>query len=330
MKVALQNGYKIRNVYEIWHWSDDKWGTDLFRDFLHIFIREKTHASGWPSHVQSDEEKQKFAENLFNNEGIKIDEGQMTFNAAKRCIAKLAINSSWGKYGQKSNKSQTYIVDPNSKLFDEIINDETQDVTVDYLSELDIYILNVKKKEDFVISAKNTNVAIAAITTAMGRLILWNALNQAGDRALYCDTDSIIMLTEPGKNNLDHLKGDFLGKWTSEVPFGFRIARFCSTAPKSYAYQLENCETGEIREVIKVKGLVRDHQASQQITFDTMLEMVYAFSKGDQTTISTSRSYIIKQLGCLETRFMTKKLQPVMDKLLVVDNFQSLPYGWSE
>ncbi len=46
-----------------------------------------------------------------------------------------------------------------------------------------------KKRDDFVESLPNTNVVIAAMTTAHARLKLYSYIKRLGDAILYFDTD---------------------------------------------------------------------------------------------------------------------------------------------
>lgn len=50
------------------------------------------------------------------------------------------------------------------------------------------------KVGDHKYNAPNTNVVIAAYTTAQAHLVLYSHLTKLGRRVLYCDTDSIIYL----------------------------------------------------------------------------------------------------------------------------------------
>ena len=47
---AMDNGYKILEVYEVWHWTHRK--TGMFADYIDTFLKEKVEASGWPAWVK--------------------------------------------------------------------------------------------------------------------------------------------------------------------------------------------------------------------------------------------------------------------------------------
>ncbi len=70
---------------------------------MYRFLKGKQEASGYPSAVQSEESKQKYISEYVEQQGIQLDPSKISFNPAKRQIAKLCLNSLWGKFGQRSN-----------------------------------------------------------------------------------------------------------------------------------------------------------------------------------------------------------------------------------
>lgn len=110
-----------------------------------------------------------------------------------------------------------------------------------------------RKKDSFSDPVKCASVVIAAYTTCWGRVTLWQAMNRVSGRLVYCDTDSIMFLSEPGLDNLDDVRGSSLGRWTDEIPPGNRLVSFCSPAPKVYSYILDD-GSGSGNEVVKAKG----------------------------------------------------------------------------
>jgi hypothetical protein len=55
----------------------------------------------------------------------------------------------------------------------------------------------------------NTNSVIASYVTAHTRLELYKYLEMLGDRALYCDTDSVIYTQKPGE--IEPLLTEYMG-----------------------------------------------------------------------------------------------------------------------
>ena len=82
------------------------------------------------------------------------------------------------------------------------------------------------------------------------------------DRALYCDTDSIIYIHVEGMYNPP--LSEFVGGMTDKLG-GSYITEYVSNGSKNYAYR-----TGDGKQVVMVKGFTLNVVASQQLTFDVM------------------------------------------------------------
>ena len=76
------------------------------------------------------------------------------------------------------------------------------------VSEDVMEIVTTTAEEEYERSFK-TNVFVAAFTTSLARLKLYEALDFLGDRCLYYDTDSVIYKTKPGQEKLP--LGRYLG-----------------------------------------------------------------------------------------------------------------------
>ncbi|XP_067669969.1 uncharacterized protein [Haliotis asinina] len=76
---ALEKGYKILKVYEVYHWEEstryDKTthSVGLFASYINTFLKIKKQSSGWPAWCQSDEDKPKYVDNYLSNEGIQLE-----------------------------------------------------------------------------------------------------------------------------------------------------------------------------------------------------------------------------------------------------------------
>ena len=71
-----------------------------------------------------------------------------------------------------------------------------------------------KAEHEFQRSFKQ-NVFIAAFTTSLAHLKLYEALDFLGHRVLYYDTDSVIYKTKQGQEKLP--LGPYLGQFTDEL-----------------------------------------------------------------------------------------------------------------
>ena len=98
---ALEKGYKVIRTYEVWHF--DKSTDDLFKGYISRFMKIKLESSKYDFKTKEKETSFK----LKIKKSLDIDIEMFEFNAGLRSISKLCLNSLWGKFGQRSNMSQT-------------------------------------------------------------------------------------------------------------------------------------------------------------------------------------------------------------------------------
>jgi predicted transcriptional regulator len=99
-------------VFKFWEHSvtqfnDTTKSGGLFAEYVDMFLKLKQEASGYPSWVQSEADKDKYIEGYRRAEGIALDKASIFKNPGQRTLAKLKLNSMWGKFAQNENKTQT-------------------------------------------------------------------------------------------------------------------------------------------------------------------------------------------------------------------------------
>ena len=66
MKKGIAKGYKVRRIYEGWHFNDiSQYDPEtrrgcVFTEYVNTFLKLKQEASGWPEWCQSKEDRQKY------------------------------------------------------------------------------------------------------------------------------------------------------------------------------------------------------------------------------------------------------------------------------
>jgi hypothetical protein len=72
---ALSLGYKVLKIYEVYHYeetsqydSETKTG-GIFTDYINYALKTKEEASGYPPHVKTDQDKDKYIQEFYNQEG---------------------------------------------------------------------------------------------------------------------------------------------------------------------------------------------------------------------------------------------------------------------
>lgn len=257
---AVEKGYIIEKIYGVCHFPDKS--CDLFADYVRTFLKIKQQAAGWRKlGCTTDEEKHAYIQKYYDVEGIMLEEVEE--NPGLYYIAKLCLNSLWGKFGQRVNFGHcidTY----NQDDFEKYAYNDKYDVKGIIMHNNTARTINYTYKQAFEKQSKDINIAIAAFTTAHARLRLYDALEVLDKRVLYMDTDSVIF---HGQSDL--VTGPFLGDLTNELDDGEVITEYVSAGPKSYAYLTSKGKT-----VCKVKGFCLDNIASKIINFNTLKSMV--------------------------------------------------------
>ena len=340
IEVAINMGYQITQVHEVLHWIEtevydpsSKSG-GLFTGYINTFLKLKQQASGFPEHVKTDQEKDDYIQQYLLHEGISLDKKLIQKNPGLRSLSKLALNSFYGKFGQRTNMKKTKFVTDVETLF-KMFTDPSKTVTDFHIMNENIVEVEYKITEDFEPLSVNTNVTIAAFCTSWARLKLWSVMNKLGPRVLYHDTDSIIFSVKDPKDYVPSL-GPYLGQLTSELECkelgckrdaceGHWIKEFVSCGPKNYTYRVN---TGEI--VCKVRGFSLNYRSSLLINFESMKEALYAWKNKTPLELITVKTEIRrdKHQPKVYNRVISKHYGVVYDKRRVLPDFSTLPYGY--
>ena len=115
---------------------------------------------------------------------IIIIDYRLVLNGVLRFLHHCSL---WGKFAQRDNmKKVKYLTDP-ADFFNLLSNDGVEVKTIDSVSDQMVRV-EYTNAAYFVEEQANVNVAIAAYTTAYGRLELYSYLERLGERVLYFDT----------------------------------------------------------------------------------------------------------------------------------------------
>ncbi|EFO83130.1 hypothetical protein CRE_12953 [Caenorhabditis remanei] len=349
LNLAIEMGYKVKRIHEVWHWDDSKWFKGgFFESFLAPLLKLKHEASGWPRPDMSDEEKQKHIDAIFENDGVRICAENVKNNPALRQLAKLFLNSAWGKFAQNPQKTEIkmFHIQDSDGIF-AFFNQALYEPTGLVEFGANHVIVSREPLKEGLVGAKFTNIVYGSITTAIARLRLFEAMRLVGqENLIYCDTDSVIFKQKIGEDPLKELKGDGLGMLTDEIPAGTRITEVVTVAPKCYALKMEN-EIGKVSYTIKSKGMTLNCATMEHVSFEKMKKMVsfYNFFSKIKCPTLQMEDYVAgvnvtplygtkmsmkrpakRPLGEMTSSILTKRMRPVTDKGVLADGW-TLPYG---
>ncbi|XP_060588537.1 uncharacterized protein LOC132743952 [Ruditapes philippinarum] len=331
VKMALSQGYRLLNVYEVWHFDEmaqydphTKTG-GLFTEYVNTFLKVKQEASGWPDWCKTETDRHKYIQEYFDKEGILLDYDKIEENPGLRLLAKIILNSFWGKFGQRSNLTQTTFIDDPVQFIDMMTSDQQEIKNVRFINDEAVQ-LDWAYNTDFIETSGRTNVVVAAYTTAQARLKLYSYLQALGDRVLYCDTDSVVFTSSQGQ--WEPALGDFLGDLTDEVPNN-QITKFVTGGPKNYAYCLEKPNKKGQSSICKVRGITLNFKNSLDINFDTLKDMVTGQMQNQCVKVVDINKIVRNREMChIITKTEIKDYKIVFDKRVISENYNSFPYGY--
>ena len=322
---AVELGYQVQYIYEVWHFDETCEG--LFKDYVNTWLKIKQEASGWPAGVDTEDQKQAYIKNYFEHEGIQLEYDKIAVNKELRTLAKMMLNSMWGKFGQRLNKTQVQpFHDPHA--FHRFLDTSTLDVRHVSVINEDLVEVHYQYQDEDIPVSPNLNIFVACFTTCWARLRLYTALEKLGERVLYYDTDSIIFLQDEGQVN--PVLGEYLGDFTSELDPDDYITEFVSAGPKNYGYQTK---LGHVE--CKVRGFRLNSEGKSQLNYNIMRlnvleEIQKPLLKPRQTQVVKTHQ-IVRDPNTYELYTFPdyKRYQLVYDKRVVDPHtFLTYPYGY--
>ena len=320
MQKALEKGYKIEKIYEVWHFPETS--CDLFKGYVSKFMKIKMESSELktgPGFKYESEEQ--FKKIVLERLGIYLE--SMKFNPGRRAIAKMCLNSLWGKFGQRNNmKQHKYVTEPK-EFYEILLDDNIDNLFIQFLTE-DMVQMTYDLKDQFVDNSNDTNIFIAAFTTSHARLKLYGVLDTLGEQVLGFDTDSAWFVQRPGGKTIE--TGDMLGELTDELG-GDEIVKWCGTGPKSYSYV-----TAEGKITCKVKGFTLNHENSQYLNMKGMKQIINR-QKERITLVNEQKITRDPKTKEIFNQYQEKDFRFVYDKRClnkVETGLDTLPYGYTK
>ena len=108
-------GYIILEKYEAWHFpastqydNQSKTG-GIWAECTKLRLKHKQEASDWPDWCRIEENKQRYVEEYLHHEDVQLEPDDIQKNDGLRSLAKLLLNSMWGKMGQSPKKSKNHL-----------------------------------------------------------------------------------------------------------------------------------------------------------------------------------------------------------------------------
>ena len=321
LQEAVARGYKLQRIHEVWHFKETRVG--LFKDYVNTWLQIKQESAGWPRWCETQQQKQEYLRRYKEKEGIQLQ--NVSKNPGRKQVAKLMLNSFWGKFGERTNKSKVLQVKHPHELFN-VLTDSANHVQSLRLCTDELMEVVYKQTPDNDLPSAKTNIFIACFTTCWARLKLYSYLDRLKEQVLYYDTDSVIYCWRPGQPLIT--TGDFLGDMTDELD-GEHIVEFVSGGAKNYGY-----ETSGGKFVCKVRGFTLNVRGRQRLNYETMKEhIVDTLEEEEQaepiSVINPNHFHRDQTAKKMKLVRQEKKYRLVFDKRVIDrDSKRSYPFGY--
>ena len=161
---AVEKGYTLIKIHEVWHFPPEQRQTGLFANYVNTWLKLKQESAGWPSWCPTLEQKREYILRYQEREGIRLDIASIAKNPGRKTTAKLMLNSFWGKFGERINKPTTVTVKDPAHLFG-LISDASLDLSTLRLCTDDILEAVYTSVQDNAVKGTKTNIFVAAFTT---------------------------------------------------------------------------------------------------------------------------------------------------------------------
>jgi hypothetical protein len=273
LEAALQAGYRITHLCQIWHWPEEKRSNQIFAPYLKKMLGEKMRSKAL-SKNWSPEKKQLFVDKLNKTYGFSLTPEDFGDNPGMKLVAKIFLNCFWGRFCLNTSGSEFTMVEGYENIWKKLTDPNV--IVQDFapVSETKM-VMSYKAAAEKAMDRPTVSLLVGIFTCSYGRVDLLRAMQKVVSRVgneslLYCDTDSVIHV-----ENLDEPEilpvGEDLGDLSSEVPDGHRIVRFCCAAPKVYVLEIKKPDgSSEFRQ--KFKGFPNTFRSSQTLNGELFLK----------------------------------------------------------
>ena len=169
-------------------------------------------------------------ERIRAHDGITLCPDDISFNAERRTVAKLCRNNICGKFAHIPNRTIKEFITELRRVY-HFLSDDGFEVSDVHHKMMIVCMCPIRNQNNFIQTPSlNTTVIIASYATTHARLELYIYFEHLKDRALYCDTDSVIYKHIVGEYNPP--LSEFVGGMTDELG-GSHITEYVSNGLKN-------------------------------------------------------------------------------------------------
>ena len=249
LKRALEKGYQLDRLHRFdkYHKAPGLWNPfikELFIDKLSNELSENDGVVEYPTPDQQDalisayEEKFQMGEAVKNSlkRNVENPNSGWQCNPVKKQVAKIMLNSGWGKHCQRLNLPRTQIVNHKdtaayTNLIQRFEAGYTRFTNITHMK----YGTAFEKMERSTSyhNIHDSYIPAGLFVPSYGRMVLYEQMEKLQERVLYHDTDSLIYIYDPAES-YNVQTSDIWGDWKEEDESLAGIVSFTGIALISY------------------------------------------------------------------------------------------------
>jgi len=197
---------------------------------------------------------------------------------------------------ERNDRTKTTIITEPRELYGFLATPGIEVTNLVFASDDVVWLSWKQGAEEDVPSLRHTNEVLGEYVTAGAKINLYRFLVRLQERAIYCDTDSVIHVQPKDEPSLIET-GDKLGDMTSELRPSESIIEFVSGGPKNYAFKIViEGKKEEKKTVCKVRGITLNYNASKLVKFESIRDMILR-TGDDVVNVHTERKIKRKTTG---------------------------------
>jgi hypothetical protein len=334
LEEALQSGYVVDRFYRAWHYT--QWDGDLFKDYVRIFLKLKVVSSGWRKNIpeladcESEEERRRlraeFCADYHRLYGIIIDEGAVVDNPGMRHIAKLCLNSLWGKFSMRNDLSHTEVFTSPAEFYARLHDRRVEVGLVIPISDEAIRVV-YRDKEEFLREHRASNIVLSLWTTSAARLTLLRYMRQASENGtlIYTDTDSVFYVYRVADGN-PIKAGRYLGEMSEEYS-DYDILEFACAGAKQYGLKLCRKSDGVMQNVLKIRGITLDSNSCRRMNYEHFKRMVLNYG-GEENVPFEYKKFGPQQDSRILCRVLCRIYRTLCQKGIITRALDVIDFGY--
>ena len=135
---------------------------------------------------------------FWHSEGLRLDKEAIRYSAAKRGLAKLRLNSMWGKFTETNDRPMTKMITEQKNLYGFLATPGFELMNLAFASYDEIWISWKRRAEKDVRNLLHANEVIGTYVTAGATIHIYRYLDRLGENAMYCEKGSVIYIQPKG------------------------------------------------------------------------------------------------------------------------------------